>query len=132
MTIAYVEPSAMVKLAIAEPETRTLKDALTSHARLVASDLAAIETVRAARRRDGDAGAARARAALLNFNLIPIDRPIVDNATRLEPRELRSLDAIHIATAISLRADDVTFYSYDARTIEAARAAGLSVASPQA
>ncbi|MEX1006983.1 MAG: type II toxin-antitoxin system VapC family toxin [Acidimicrobiia bacterium] len=130
MTVAYVESSALVKLAVAEPETPDLKGALGAHDRIVSSDLGAIEATRAAWRRDGDSGAARARAALLRIFLIPIDRPVIDVACRLATPTLRSLDAIHIATALGLIADGVTFYSYDQRALDAARAAGLSVASP--
>jgi predicted nucleic acid-binding protein len=130
VTVAYVESSALVKLAVAEPESPDLKGALVSHDRVVSSDLGAIEATRAAWRRDGDSGAARARAALLRIFLLPIDRPVVELASRLAPPTLRSLDAIHIATALGLIADDVTFYSYDQRTLDAARAVGLSTASP--
>jgi len=130
VTLAYVESSAMVKLAVPERETELLRDVLATHERLVSSELTAIETVRAARRRRGDVGAARARAALLTVNLLPIDRPVIEAAARLEPSTLRSLDAVHVATALQLVADDVVFYSYDARTLDAARAAGIGVASP--
>jgi len=130
VTLGYVESSAMVKLAVPEIETEALRDALADHERLVASDLTAIETVRAARRRRGDVGAARARAALLTVNLLPIDRPVVEAAARLEPPTLRSLDAVHVATALQLVADDVIFYSYDVQTLDAAREAGMRVASP--
>ena len=129
MTVAYLESSALVKLAVAERETPRLRDALLDHDQLVASDLAGIEVTRAAWRRDGEPGAARARAALLRILLIPIDRPIADAASRLGPPSLRSLDAIHVATAVALR-EDVVFYSYDVRTIAAAESAGLVTASP--
>jgi predicted nucleic acid-binding protein len=130
VTVGYVESSALVKLAIAEPETRALRDALVAQERTVASDLGAVEMTRAAWRRAGEPGAARARAALLKIFLLPIDRAIVDTASRLEPVTLRSLDAIHVATALSLQADGIVFYSYDGRTLEAARAVGLPTASP--
>jgi predicted nucleic acid-binding protein len=129
VTLAYVESSALVKLAVAEPETRRLRDALAAHPRLVASELTGIEATRAAWRRDGDPGATRARTALLNVFLLPIDRTVVDAATRLEPPTLRSLDAIHVATALVLQ-EDVVFYSYDTRTLDAALSAGLVTASP--
>jgi uncharacterized protein len=51
-------------------------------------------------------------------------------ACHLAPPTLRSLDAIHIATALAVGRDDVVFYSYDQRALDAARAAGLTVASP--
>lgn len=130
MTLAYVESSAMVKLAVREAQTSALRDALAVHERLVTSDLTAIETVRAARRSRGDVGMAHARAALLTVDLVPIDQPVVDAASRLEPIALRSLDAVHVATALAFVADDLVFYSYDARTVDAAKSVGLTVASP--
>ena len=132
MTTAYVESSAMTKLVLDEHESASLRNALGEHEHIVASDLTTLEVMRAAARVRGDEGMAQARAALVPVGNLPIDRSIIAVASRLEPRSLRSLDAIHVATALTLSPDDVTFYSYDARTIEAARSAGLSVASPQA
>ena len=130
MTTAYVESSALAKLVIHESETASLGRALGGHLRRVCSELGTVEVTRAAARADGVAGVARARSLFLALDSIPIDAGIVGSAARLEPWSLRSLDAIHVASALSLVGDDLTFYSYDRRTIEAARAAGLRVASP--
>lgn len=130
MTTAYVESSALVKLVISEPEGSALRAALHEHDLLATSELAVTEIGRAARREDGDAGLARARAALLPFAPIAIDRPVLDRAATLDPTALRSLDAIHVATALALEVPDLVFYAYDRRTIEAAEANGLTVASP--
>lgn len=130
MTTAYVESSAAAKLVLREPDSDTLRLSLRSHDHLVSSDLTRLEVTRAAWRAAGDTGLAQARAALLPIDTIPIERAIVDGAVRLGPPRLRSLDAIHVATALDLADDELTFYSYDQRTLEAARAAGLTVASP--
>lgn len=129
MTVAYVESSALVKLVRAEPHTEALRAALAAGARIT-SDLSITEVTRAARRTDGDAGVARARVTLLAFETTPIDRQIVDRAAALEPPTLRSLDALHVASALALESPDVVFYSYDERTIDAARVHGLVTASP--
>jgi predicted nucleic acid-binding protein len=132
VTTAYVESSALVKLVHAEPETDALRGALGSEDALVSSDLAVVEVSRAVTLSDGDEGLARSRAALLRFNLLPVDRLIIEDAATLSPATLRSLDAIHVATARALDAPDLVFYSYDSRTIEAARSNGLVTASPGA
>ena len=127
-----MESSALVKLVHAEPETDALRRALGAEDALVSSDLAAVEVSRAVMRSDGDEGLARSRAVLLRFNLLPVDRMIIEDAATLSPATLRSLDAVHVASARALGAPDLVFYSYDSRTIDAARANGLVTASPGA
>ncbi len=129
MRLGYAESSALVKLAIPEPESDALRRSLRTLDQLVTSELAVTEVGRAALR-DSEAAAARARAALLTIEMIPVDRPILDAAARLQPGTLRSLDAIHVATALALGTPDVVFYAYDRRSIEAAEANGLEVANP--
>lgn len=131
MTVAYVESSALVKLVHVEDHSTDLRGAIRSHER-VTSELTLLEVGRALRRSDGDAGLARARAELLGFQTIAVDRSILSAATLLDPSLLRSLDAIHVASALALESPDVVFYSYDARAIDAARANGLVTASPGA
>jgi predicted nucleic acid-binding protein len=130
VTIAYVESSALVKLVLTERETDLLRSALREHDRRVTSDLGTVEATRAAGRAAGETGVARARASLLSLDTLHIDRAIVEEAARLEPFSLRSLDAIHVALALSLGRDSVVFYSYDLRALKAAGAAGLTTASP--
>jgi predicted nucleic acid-binding protein len=130
VTTAYVESSALVKLAIDEDESAALRAALSRAEHRVTSELALVEVPRGVARREGDAGQARARAALLRFHLRPVDRSVLEAAARLQPGALRSLDAIHVATALTLETPDVVFYAYDRRSIEAAEANGLGVASP--
>jgi predicted nucleic acid-binding protein len=130
VTTAYIESSALVKLAIHERETAVLRRELRGHEHMVSSDLSTVEVSRAAFRQRGQDGLVRARAALLPINLVPIDRPIIAEAVRLGPPTLRLLDALHIATALAVGRDDVVFYSYDQRALDAARTAGLTVASP--
>jgi predicted nucleic acid-binding protein len=130
VSIAYVESSALTKLVIDEPGSENLRIALRSHERLVSSDLATIEVSRAARRARGEQGLAQARVALLPVAQLTIDSAVVRAAAQLEPPSLRSLDAIHVASALVLDEPDVVFYSYDQRTLAAARAATLLTASP--
>jgi len=74
----------------------------------------------------------RRRRSMHGRQLLPVDRLIIEDAATLSPATLRSLDAIHVATARALDAPDLVFYSYDSRTIEAARSNGLVTASPGA
>lgn len=63
-------------------------------------------------------------------SLLPLDDPILDRATELEPAGLRSLDALHLATALSIRDEIGVFVTYDERLGRAAEGQGLKVAQP--
>jgi predicted nucleic acid-binding protein len=63
-------------------------------------------------------------------SLPKVDHVIVEQAAILAPRELRSLDAIHLASALSLNKDLTDFVAYDPRLCSAAAKAGLPVVSP--
>ena len=132
MRTAYVESSAVVKLATNEAESDELRAMLVLDDILVTSRLTAVEVIRAGARADGDVGRALARAALTRFATVPVDHAVLDAAARLVPDQLRSLDAIHVATALAVDDGDLVFYSYDRRALEAARANGLRTASPGA
>lgn len=66
------------------------------------------------------------------LDLIPLDPPIVQAASGLNPPAIRALDAIHVASALALGDELESFVSYDRRQLDAARGAGLVVASPGA
>ncbi|HLZ37098.1 MAG TPA: type II toxin-antitoxin system VapC family toxin [Mycobacteriales bacterium] len=127
--IAYADSSALVKLAVAEPESASLRAALSGYAAVVSSELAIVEVTRAAVRSAGDDGAVRAAMVLDTVDLLRLDRPVLDRAARLPPTELRSLDALHIASALELRVE-VDVVAYDERLLAAARVAGLRTVSP--
>ncbi len=128
--LVYLDTSAFVKLVIPEPETAALVTALTTEARLVASEILEVEALRAARRASGDDGATAARAQLAGVRLLPLTAQIRRRACELEPVTLRSLDAIHIATALDLGERLTCMYAYDARMAGAASDAGLRVYAP--
>jgi predicted nucleic acid-binding protein len=127
---AYLEPSALVKLAIVEDESEALQDALDGWPRRVASRLAVVEVLRTVRRRDA-AREALAREVLRRVDLIVMSDRILMSAAMLDPVALRSLDAVHLATALRVRSSLGAFVSYDARQLEAAQALGLPTASPR-
>lgn len=97
--------------------------------RRVSSALLRTEAVRAVRLRGPDALSAT-RQALRTVDLIALADAILDSAAALDPRVLRTLDAIHLATALSLGDDLDAIVTYDARMIEGARLLGLPAVSP--
>ncbi len=130
--LVYLDTSAFVKLVIPEPETAALVAALTPTARLVASEILEVEALRAARRAGGEDGAAAARAQLAGVRLLPLTEGIRKRASELEPVTLRSLDAIHLATALDLGERLACVYAYDVRMATAAGGVGLRVCTPAA
>jgi predicted nucleic acid-binding protein len=130
--LVYLDTSAFVKLVIPEPETDALVTALAGKVRLVASEILEVEALRAVRRTTGDGGATAARTQLAGVRLLPLTAQIRSRAGELEPATLRSLDAIHIATALDLGERLVCMYAYDTRMASAASEAGLQVCAPTA
>ncbi len=127
----YLESSAIVKLVHVEAETAALRTWLTARAQtpLVSSLLARVETARALRRTDPPA-LANLPLVLGAIHLIAVDESVCAAAAAYEDPLLRSLDAIHLATAAVVGAALISFVSYDRRVMTAAEAAGLPTASP--
>jgi predicted nucleic acid-binding protein len=125
----YVDSSAIVKLVMAEPESGALRRYLRHRLPLVSSALARAEVVRAIRPK-GEARVQRAEEILAGIDLIRINDRILRAAASLLPPELRTLDAIHLATALDLRDELARLVTYDDRLSAAAEAAGCSVAAP--
>ena len=133
MTSCYLDASAIVKLTTLEAETEPLRAHLAQHQRMITSRLATVEVARALLRRGPasvDAGAAGIQAAFDYLQLVELDEPIARMAADLAPETLRSLDAIHLASALAIGDELAEFITYDARLATAARAAGLEVGSP--
>jgi predicted nucleic acid-binding protein len=126
----YLDSSAIVKLVSREPESDALVRAVRVDASLISSALSYVEVVRAVRRVRGHVR--RAETVLGGIALVPIDDGIVRSAADLPSSSLRTLDAIHLATALSLRSDVTRLVTYDTRLAEAARAMKVDVASPGA
>lgn len=72
----------------------------------------------------------RGRSWIAELTLTAVTREILERAGELEGVHLRTLDAIHVASALSITADVDAFVTYDRRQAEAARAVDLPVASP--
>lgn len=126
----YLDTSAAVKLVVEEVESVLLRDWLSTR-EFVSSDLLRVELIRAVRRHD-EAVRRQARLVLETVDLIRITPQVCDLAAELDPHVLRSLDALHCATALSLGVDLEAMVCYDRRMQEACRVLGLTVASPGA
>jgi len=127
----YVDTSALVKLVVAESETTALRSWLEDADRdLVSCDLARTELMRAVRRTVPDR-ALMARAVLDSITLVEVRSSLFEEAGRLDPSALRSLDAIHLAAALDLGDDLKGLVTYDDRLAEAAEANGVSVITPR-
>jgi predicted nucleic acid-binding protein len=112
-----------------EPEHDALLAELAEWDGYVSNALLAVESVRACARY-GAEYAVHARSWLTGLLLLPLDDTLLDVATTLEPARLRSLDALHLATALSVRDDIGAFVTYDERLAGAARGHGLEVVQP--
>jgi hypothetical protein len=126
--LAYVDASALVKLVVEEPGSSGMLRWYVESERVAINRVGIVETCRAAARRAHDP--AHLRLVLSSIEVLEIDAPISDRASALGPGALRTLDAIHLASALELGASLDAFVTYDRRLADAARAAGLPVVSP--
>ena len=126
----YIDTSAAAKLVVTEAETDALRTYLVSRSPApVASDLTRTELLRATRRVAPDL-APNARAVLDTFTILTVSTQLFEQAALLDPPELRALDAIHLACALSLGDDLEYLITYDPRLSDAAASLGLRVLSP--
>ena len=124
----YLDTSAFMKLITPEVETAALQRYLGSRSLRVSSALLRTEALRAAMRVSQE-HVAKTRRQLRNIALIDIGRELLEQAGSLAA-DLRSLDAIHVAAALSLGDDLGEVVTYDGRMISAAAAHGLTVVHP--
>ena len=125
---SYLDTSALVKLLQHERESEALVDYLQTPRRVLSSVLSRVETVRACLR--VDLPASDALELLRVVESITLEAGVVRAAGALMPPSLRSLDAIHLASAQQVDDPDLDFVTYDARLADAARAHGLRVVQP--
>jgi hypothetical protein len=119
-----------VKLAVREPETGALLSYLRRRRPLISSALARTEVLRALLP-SGDAALRRGRDVLGRVDLVRVSDRILGAAGVLRPADLRSLDAIHLATARALGDDLHQIVTYDERMASSAGALGLRVVAPR-
>ena len=125
----YLDSSALVKMAVREPESAALHRYVRRRRPLVSSTLARAEVSRALLHLGLDA-VQRGQEVLLGVDLVRINDRILNGAGTMLPAHLRTLDAIHLATAQQLGVELTRIVTYDERMTEAANALGLPVAAP--
>jgi hypothetical protein len=126
-TPSYLDASAIVKLVVDEHESPGLLVWYREVDRAVTSRIGVIETRRAIRRRDHDE--ARLAAVIDGLEVFEVDEEIDQRAGAIAPLSLRTLDAIHLATALAIPGLG-SFVTYDDRLADAAQNVGLPVVRP--
>ena len=128
----YLDSSALVKLVVREAESEALFEFLSAYPRRISSILAATEVPRAVRRLPeiSDDLLSRARQVLNNIEQIELSATLAAAAAALEPATLRSLDALHLASALAFGEELAGIVSYDRRLTDASREIGVTVYSP--
>jgi predicted nucleic acid-binding protein len=127
----YLDSAAIVKLVHAEAESAALRAWLDERADIgwISSVLAEIESFRALARYAPEA-AARLPAVLDQMDLIGLDPSVRILAQTVRPATVRSLDALHLGTALHTGNVLTSFITYDKRLLDAALAAGLPAEAP--
>lgn len=125
----YLDASAVVKAVITEPESQALVAYLARASSLVSSRLVVVEVARAVARLETETGG-QAEEVLAAIDLLEMDEAACALAARIPPTTLRTLDAIHLASAYSIRAEIDALVTYDVRLADAARASGMRVVAP--
>jgi predicted nucleic acid-binding protein len=133
----YVDSSALVKLIVREDETDALQAELSPWPLLATSSIAVIEVRRAVRRAREDGRPDILPDAEIDALLdVPIEMVLTDQVRRaaaaLDPDELRTLDAIHVASALALGDDLAALVTYDTRMQKAAESHRITILAPAA
>jgi uncharacterized protein len=129
--VIYLDSSALVKLALTEPESGALTSFLAKRAdqALVSSSLHRAEVLRAIWRAEPGA-LPRAQRIIRRISLVSLSHDLLDNAATAPPAGLPTTSAIHLASALTIKRDLTAFVCYDKQLSDAAEAAGLPVAAP--
>jgi predicted nucleic acid-binding protein len=126
----YLDTSALVKLVIEETESAALEQWLVLQEQpITTSVIGRVELVRACRRVHPDSVAA-AQLLLGDLPLVPLTSWVVETAENIGSADLRSLDALHLASAFELDSALTGFVAYDKRLRDAAAHAALPVMTP--
>ena len=128
--VVYLDSSAILKLIFDEDESAELSRFLAIYPVRASSVLAQVEVLRTVRRAEDPTITRSAREVLQGIHLIRSDDAVLAAAAEVEPMRLRSLDAIHLVTALSLRPTIAGVVVYDVVLADAARRAGLTVWAP--
>lgn len=127
----YLDTSALAKLVLGEEESSALEKWLRRHRRTVraSSDIARVELLRAVMRAE-PTSLLRAQHIAARLHRVPLTLELLTHAAATQPPQLRSLDAIHLVSALRLKKRLTAFVAYDRRLIDAAEETGLPVLAP--
>jgi len=128
--VSYLDASAIAKLVLDEPESGAMLAFASARTGIVTSRIGVIEVRRAAARRAHDP--AHLERVLRDIGILELDEVVARAASAVEPATIRTLDAIHLASAELIRAELDALVTYDDRLAVAARALGLTVVTPVA
>ena len=129
MKTGFYDSSALVKLVLDEPESTALRRSLQAYSRLTSSVLSIVEVSRAVRRRSPGLEI-WAHLLFQYVETIALDAKVLNLAASLDPPQVRSMDAVQLASALCISEFDLEFIAYDKRTLQAAARAGLRTLSP--
>jgi uncharacterized protein len=131
--LIYLDSSALLKLLFEEDESVALAQWISERTAtpMVSSEVVRIEVVRAARRLD-PAVVPAARTLVSQLDLVPLTGTLIDEAADAGEPVLRILDAIHLASVLSIQADLTAFVAYDTRLIAAVASVGIGAVRPTA
>jgi uncharacterized protein len=129
--VIYLDTSAVLKLIVQEDESDALEAWLGERGNVprATSALTRVELVRACRRLDPDLVPA-ATGLLRGLDTVPLRDRVLDTAAALPDRDLRSLDALHLASALTLGDALDVLVAYDHRLLDAAARAGVPTGAP--
>lgn len=128
--VYYLDTSAFLKLVVQERESDALLDwARDAEAQFFASEMLRVEALRTARRHSPEA-LLEARARLDVVTLVTATSEICERAAELDPSILRSLDAVHLATALTVGDSLDAVVTYDQLLQDACAAHGVRVEAP--
>lgn len=131
--VLYVDTSALVKLVVREAESDAVERELSRWPGAATSTLTDVELGRAILRAQGDRrdlGSAVPLVVLAGFAHVPMTARVLSVARSILPPVLRTLDAIHLASALALGADLGAVMTYDARLADAVTTHGITVVAP--
>ena len=129
MSGVYLDASALAKVILIEADSAALRAFLSRHPIRFTNRVAQVEVARAVARLRAEA--APVDDAFEKVEVLELTESLAISAGSIGPGGLRSLDAIHLASALSLGSEVEAFVTYDLKQADAARAAGLHVVSPQ-
>ena len=130
--LLYLDSSAIAKLVLDEPESRALSAEIANWSHLLSSAVAAIELQRAVGQLPDPLGRRReaTEQVLASISLVPIRDRVVAEAASLGPPTLRIVDAIHLATVLSITDGSLSVATYDDVLTDALRENGVTVIAP--